>query len=64
MVFHWYGYHKYDDGLMQERCNSIANALELCLSCINPSMNTMGHGQVSLKHNKTILEKNTWASIY
>ena len=25
------------DGLMQERCNSIANALELHLSCINPS---------------------------
>ena len=26
------------DGLMQERCNSIANAPELRLSCINPSM--------------------------
>ena len=26
------------DGLVQERCNSIANALELCLSCTNPSM--------------------------
>ena len=25
------------DGLMQERRNSIANALELCLSCTNPS---------------------------
>ena len=25
------------DGLVQERCNSIANALELCLSCTNPS---------------------------
>ena len=25
------------DGLMQERCNSIANALELHLSCTNPS---------------------------
>ena len=23
------------DGLMQERCNSIANSLELCLSCTN-----------------------------
>ena len=23
---------------MQERCNSIANVLELCLSCINPSI--------------------------
>ena len=25
------------DGLVQERRNSIANALELCLSCNNPS---------------------------
>ena len=24
------------DGLVQEMGNSIANALELCLSCINP----------------------------
>ena len=28
------------DGLMQERCNSIANALELCVSCINPAICT------------------------
>ena len=28
------------DGLMQARCNSIANALELCLSCTNPSIFT------------------------
>ena len=27
---------KHIDGLMQERRNSIANALELRLSCINP----------------------------
>ena len=26
------------DGLVQERCNSIANALELRLPCTNPSM--------------------------
>ena len=26
------------DGLVQERCNSIANALELRLSCTNPSI--------------------------
>ena len=26
------------NGLVQERCNSIANALELCLSCPNPSI--------------------------
>ena len=31
--------HIYDiDGLVQERHNSIANALELCLSCTNPSI--------------------------
>ena len=29
---------QYFDGLMQERCNSIANALELHLSCTNPSI--------------------------
>ena len=29
-------YVKYTDGLMQERRNSIANALELRLSCTNP----------------------------
>ena len=26
------------DGLMQERCNYIANALELRVSCTNPSI--------------------------
>ena len=31
----------YFDGLVQERRNSIANALELRLSCTNPSMWTM-----------------------
>ena len=32
-------YHtKYFDGLVQESCNPIANALELCLSCNNPSI--------------------------
>ena len=28
----------YFDGLMQERCNSSALAMELCLSCTNPSI--------------------------
>ena len=31
---HW----SHVDGLVQERCNSIANALELHLSCTNPSL--------------------------
>ena len=42
-------------GLVQERCNSNANALELCLSCINPSIwyvnlwysETLEHSSVS-----------------
>ena len=34
---HGKNYHL--DGLMQERRNSIANTLELCLSCTNPSLN-------------------------
>ena len=29
---------QYIDGLAQERCNSIANVLELHLSCTNPSI--------------------------
>ena len=33
----WYN-HNHIDGLVQERCNSIANTLELHLSCINPSI--------------------------
>ena len=31
-------YHVYIDGLLQKRCNSIANALELCLSYTEPSI--------------------------
>ena len=34
------------DGLVQERCNSIANTLELCLSCTNTS--TWFNQQVSM----------------
>ena len=34
--------HGYMDGLVQQRRNSIANALELRLSCINPSMSLWG----------------------
>ena len=32
-----YPKQKQIDGLVQEKRNSIANALELCLSCTNPS---------------------------
>ena len=35
----WKGFdHTHIDGLVQERRNSIANALELRLSCTNPSI--------------------------
>ena len=34
MLMHW---DWYINGLVQERYNSIANALELCLSCTNPA---------------------------
>ena len=30
--------NKHIDGLVQERCNSIANTLELCISCTNQSI--------------------------
>ena len=33
----WQGHMTLIDGLMQERCTSIANALELHLSCTHPS---------------------------
>ena len=31
-----YASYVYIDGLLHKRCNSIANALELCLFCIEP----------------------------
>ena len=34
----WLTVDNNSDGLIQERHNSIANTLELCLSCINPSV--------------------------
>ena len=38
ILYKWYHMSKmlYLDGLVQERCNSIANALKLHLSCTNP----------------------------
>ena len=35
MRYRWM--HQHIDGLMQKRCNSIANTMELHLSCTNPS---------------------------
>ena len=37
-MYNWIASKHYVDGLVQERRNSIANALELGLSCTNPSM--------------------------
>ena len=39
-ICRWVG--AYVDGLVQERRNSIANAVELRLSCINPSIWGLG----------------------
>ena len=36
-ISHWH-YHLYVNVLVQERCNSSALAMELCLSCTKPSM--------------------------
>ena len=37
-IMWWILYVEYIDGLVQEKRNSIANALELRLSCTNPSL--------------------------
>ena len=43
------------DGLVQERHNSIANALELCVSCTNPSTsNCRNHGKPMIKINQIL----------
>ena len=46
----WWPCWNYSDGLMQERRNSIANALELRLSCINPSTISYNFNQVTAIH--------------
>ena len=46
----------YIDGLVQERCNPIANALELHLSCTNPSVWTIFHLRLCMcKHMQAVL---------
>ena len=39
---------QYIDGLVQEKRTSSALAMELCLSCINPSMSFKVTGQIGL----------------
>ena len=61
------------DGLMQERCNSLANALELHLSCINPSCGIISSPWVNNDNNFSAYSKlitsgvgaadNTWHSL-
>ena len=42
--------HAHIDGLVQERRNSTANALELCLSCTNPSICNSTFGEKYIIH--------------
>ena len=44
LVLFWNNFISYFDELVQERCNSIANALELHLSCTNPWILSTGDG--------------------
>ena len=47
----WDHYHL--DGLVQERCNSIANALELRLSCTNPPIYAQRKIKLTSDHPET-----------
>ena len=47
------------DGTMQERCNSIANALELCLSCINP-LRWSYHHLISIMGFPTLVKQHLY----
>ena len=38
LLTYYYFIYLHIDGLMQKNCNPIASALELCLSCTNPSI--------------------------
>ena len=44
--------NSYIDGLVQERRNSIANALELRLSCTNPSIYAISNITTLAKHRQ------------
>ena len=44
----------YIDGLVQERCNSIANTMELPLSCTNPSIYEINQYWTTTNHNKNL----------
>ena len=53
------------DGLMQERRNSIANTLELRLSCTNPSLYTciyilLGYTKQTLSESEFAHFLNSW----
>ena len=48
---------QYINGLMQERCDSIALAMELYLSCINPSISSPGT-MMSKDDSKYGLDRN------
>ena len=48
----------YTDRLVQERCYSIASALALRLSCINPSISYGMHGSSDLTISHNLLPRN------
>ena len=51
---------QYIDDLMQKRCNSIANALELRLFCIKPSISWMKTRLKMLKYSKSVSNGLFW----
>ena len=54
--------HRYSDWLVQEKHNSIANALELRLSCINPSISKICNNVRYFVHTKLKLYILTFLS--
>ena len=56
IFYHLWAHYIYFDELVQERRNSIADALELCLSCTNPSICIDGLEQERCNSIANILE--------
>ena len=51
------------DGLVQERCNSTANALELRLSCTNPSISSWYCREIPFLHPSTRAWGQMWIKL-
>ena len=57
------GCHNYIDGLVQERCNSIAYALELCITCTNPSVSLLQQSWICFICSNAVLDfSDSWLS--